>query len=287
MLVCILPDKCSEVTPMGTSGYQHRPDEGPTIKQLRFIHDLGGDLVKAIYMHSWRDASHYIEDLKRNRPSPVVAPVTVTTPVVMVSDRQLEYIKTLGGDLTHAAKLTRAQASEYIQELRSKPKEETAPAAPLSTAKSTDPRLDLLNGLLEGVRDGYYAVQSDDSDPLTFLRVSRPKSGQFEGSVKIQTQHSEELKLAACKWKSGYWSVYRKSVIDRLLILVLDPTKAGMKYAQELGHCLRCNKELTDERSRFYGIGPECEKVLPNHINWVNEQHNGLPYETLKARSML
>jgi hypothetical protein len=269
---------------MGT-GY-HRPDEGPTIKQLRFIHDLGGDLVKAINMHSWREASDYIDDLKRNRPAgaPPVG-LTVTTPVVMASERQVDYVKALGGDPLRAAKMTRAQVSDYITELKSKPKVEPAAPQPASTTL-TDPRLDLLNGLLDGVRDGYFAVQIDENDPLTFMRISRPTRGQYDGALKIQTQHSDELKLAAVRWPSGTWSTYRgKWIIDRLMVLVVDPTRASMKYAQELNHCAKCNKDLTDERSRHYGIGPDCEKLWPHHIERVDEMHGG-SYEQLRARSM-
>ncbi len=33
---------------------------------------------------------------------------------------------------------------------------------------------------------------------------------------------------------------------------------AGMLFAQELGHCMRCNRTLTDQESRAAGRGPEC-----------------------------
>jgi hypothetical protein len=269
---------------MGT-GYHRQPDEGPTIKQLRFIHDLGGDLVKAINMHNWREASDYIDELKRNRPSgaPPVG-ITVTTPVVMASSRQVDYIKSLGGDTDRAVKMTREEASRYIEELK---KNKSAAPQPTGTPV-TDPRLDLLNGLLDGVRDGYYAVQLDDSDPLTFMRISRPTRGQYDGALKIQTQHSDELKVAAVRWPSGAWSTYRgKWIIDRLMVLVVDPVRAGMTYSKKLNQCQRCNKDLTDERSRHYGIGPDCEKLLPQHIERVDEYHGGLSYETLRARAML
>jgi hypothetical protein len=272
---------------MGT-GYHRPSDEGPTIKQLRFIHDLGGDLVRAIQMHNWREASDYIEELKRNRPSgaPPVG-VTVTTPVVMASSRQVDYIKSLGGDPNRAVRMTREDASRYIEELKNN---KATTAAPQPTGQPvTDPRLDLLQGLLDGVKDGYYAVQLDESDPLTFIRVSRPKKGEFEGAVKVQTQHSDELKLALVRWPSSKWSKYRgDKIIDLLMVLVLDPVKFGLMYAKELNHCMKCNKPLTDERSRHYGIGPDCEKLWPTHVERVDDlMHNGHSYEYLKSRAML
>jgi hypothetical protein len=38
----------------------------------------------------------------------------------------------------------------------------------------------------------------------------------------------------------------------------VDPQAAMTRYGQELGHCGRCGRTLTDEESRGRGIGPDC-----------------------------
>jgi hypothetical protein len=35
--------------------------------------------------------------------------------------------------------------------------------------------------------------------------------------------------------------------------------------------CSKCGKKLTHGRSRYYGIGPECEEFWPEVINFINE----------------
>jgi len=268
-------------------------DHPPTARQIAFVKDLGGDEAKVRAMESWRDASDYIDELKKSPPkaggpSPLLA-----------SSRQLEYIEKLGGDIVKAYKMTRKDASDYIAELRAKRPvpveppvtEEEEPAA-LSTIKSVDPRLALLNGLLENVRDGYYAVRADETDPMRFLRISRPKTGKYAGSLKIQSRHSEALRDAVVIYRSTDWYFTtahpwtNNEIIESLMLLVVDPVSAGQRYAKEIGHCARCNLKLTDDRSRYYGIGPDCEKIWTHWIDRVDEVHEGHSYEWLHARSM-
>jgi len=270
-----------------------RPSEshGPTSRQLRYIADLGGDVEYAKKLATWQMASDYIDELKKNPPkSGSVRPHLATS-------RQLDYIESLGGDRAKAATLSVEQASALIRELRAKPKAASVSgssgpvpnqAAPQPMKRSADPRLDLLNGLIGGVRDGYFAVRADESDPITFIRISRPTKGQLAGCVKVQTQHSDVLKDAAVYYEMrGVWSVYSPSIIERLFLLCVDPIEAGRLYAKELNHCWRCNKPLTDGRSRHYGIGPDCEKIWPEVIDRIDELHDGHSFEWLHARSML
>lgn len=126
--------------------------------------------------------------------------------------------------------------------------------------------------MIKSMRDGRYAVRPDSSTPYTFVRVSRPKSGRMKGALKIQTQHSEAYKDCIVIWPSGRVSVYDRRVDSSLLLIVVDPVTATRAYGQELGRCCRCGRELTDERSRYYGIGPECEEHWPEIINTVDEE---------------
>ncbi len=197
---------------------------------------------------------------------PPAPPVPVAPPVRMVTESQLAYIEKLDGDLTYAYKLTLQEASAYIDKL----KKEKA-----SKPVTTDPRLDLLKGMIDMIPDGYYAVSPEAGVATTFIRLKRPSSkhDRFQGSLKVQTQHGPRLEVAAALWSSGKWSIYRSSVVESLMLLVSDYRSSALRYAQEIGKCCRCNSPLTDERSRHYGIGPECEKHRPWVIEYVDSLH--------------
>lgn len=204
-----------------------------------------------------------------------------------ITSKQLKFIVDLGGDEGFAKTLTKEKASQYIRELLAKPqlkKEEPVPTA--TTRPPQDKRLVMLASLMEPIRDGYYATQLEDGAKINFLRISRPKhrrSGKahWAGSVKIQTQHGPRLENAAALWPEGRWWIGDNRVIEMLMLLVVDQSGCAMRYARELGRCCRCNAELTDERSRHYGIGPECEKQRPDIIARVDELHDGTPFEYL------
>lgn len=195
-----------------------------------------------------------------------------------VSEKQLWKIEQLGGkNCARAAKyLTRGNASALIDELLHPEKEARpvtpdptpAPAAPAPIARPVDPRHAMIAGLLDMVPDGYYAVHEYEGGHVDFLRISRPKKNKYAGGIKIQTVMGSWMSVRlkaepdAVLWPSGTLSVYDRSgrTEDKLLLLVADPQGALRRYAKLIGNCCRCNASLTDDRSRHYGIGPECEK---------------------------
>jgi uncharacterized protein DUF6011 len=123
--------------------------------------------------------------------------------------------------------------------------------------------------MLTQVEDGYYAgPQLAAHLPTWFFRVSRPKKGQFKDCLKIQTQHAWRLSMCMVVWPSGRITWYNRQPENELMMVAIDPKGSAIRYGQELGHCCRCNTELTDNRSRYYGIGPDCEEHWP----WVIDQ---------------
>lgn len=205
---------------------------------------------------------------------PVSAPLRVT-------ERQLAYIESLGGAGARqaATHLDRKAASALIDELKKKPKEAPVAAPPAAPApqRPVDPRHEMIAGLLPMVRDGYYAVQEYDGGHVDFLRISRPKKNKFATAIKVQTVHGNPMSVklsdaVAALWPSGTLSMYNRSgrIEDMLLLLVADSQNAARLYAQKMEHCCRCNASLTDDRSRHYGIGPECEKHWPHIIEIVD-----------------
>jgi hypothetical protein len=136
----------------------------------------------------------------------------------------------------------------------------------------------MIAGLIDLVPDGYYAVQSYEGGHVDFLRISRPKKRQYAGSIKVQTQHGGfgdgKFNVRAAFWLgSKTLSVYYEPIVDMLLLLVADHQSAAVRYAEKASRCLRCNAKLTDERSRHYHIGPECEKLRPDVIEAIDAKY--------------
>lgn len=187
-----------------------------------------------------------------------------------VTQRQLDYIRDLGGDVQLALRYTMRGASLYIDRLKREGKKVTTPSTPEpNSRRSTKIPMELL----EGLRDGYYASRPDSTRNFTFFRVSRPNRGHFKGSLKIQTQHGPELKLYMIVTPDN--RVYKYSDFpqyeDDLLLVTVDMRGCAIAYAEQIGKCMRCNAELTDERSRWFGIGPECEKHWPEILQEIEE----------------
>ena len=198
-----------------------------------------------------------------------------------ISDRQLWYlVNRLGMPEICVKHLSKQGASDLISELKGEtPPTRTEPVVTAPTPAPTpapsrpvsDPRIDMLAGLLTAVPKGYYAVgENGDDGHLDFIRISRPVHGKYRGSVKIQTQHGDRLEVRGALWQpSGKLSIYDRRVIDPLMLLVVDHFGAAMRYGRKIGRCCRCNAHLTDERSRRLTIGPECEKLWPGFVEDV------------------
>lgn len=221
-------------------------------------------------------------------PTPAPAPAkSWQTP--RATQRQLDYIKDLGGDCNFAAALSVERCSKYIDNLKAS---KAAAPAERRAAVTDDPRLAMVKALIEKVPSGYFAVQRESGAPIKFIRISRPKvrngvrSNRFAGAIKIQTQHGPRLQEAGALWPGGQWSIWDSFLPDALLLLVSDFHTCARRYAKEKGTCMRCNADLTDSRSRHYGIGPECENYWPWVLEEVDEE-NGMTFEQMRARGLI
>ena len=154
--------------------------------------------------------------------------------------------------------------------------------------------------MLDVIPSGYYAVRPDTETPYVFMRLSRPTFGKRKGLVIVQTQHSEQL-IDRWIWNPANpdpatnvrtWQNWRntfpggQSIEDLILLMIVDARKAGREYASEIGRCHFCGKKLTDERSRWYGFGPECEKGAEGEKDEIDDENEGT-YEQLKARGVI
>jgi hypothetical protein len=152
------------------------------------------------------------------------------------------------------------------------------------------PMTELIIGMLDNLEDGYYAVQPNAAHPhLDFIRVSRPtdRRSKYKGAVKVQTIHAETLYDRWAYWPdSDRLMCLDNGIEGKLLLLLANKRAAARRYAHEIERCHRCNTQLTDERSRHYGFGPECEKHLEAEKDEIDDE-NGGTFEELLARGEL
>lgn len=131
---------------------------------------------------------------------------------------------------------------------------------------------DQLSAMLMNTKDGRYAVKMHADDPFKFIRLSRPNRGKARDYLKIQSQHAEALAsvgLIHTSLEPRKRYLYAPSYIPYLRMLACDPTTAAMDYGREMRRCSRCGIQLTDDKSRWFSIGPECEKHWPDIIAMV------------------
>ena len=257
-----------------------------------------------------------VDDVKRCYgilPSATPAPSVAATPtpdrhewrVGGVTPRQLDYILDLGGDPILCRTYTREEAHKVIDNLlvakgrkarmsgthtwspTYKPEPEPEPEPERPSRSTTETKVVL--PLLDMLPDGYYAWTPALDAEVTFLRVKRwapTAKNRWAGATLIQTQHSDELLPAWVRWPSGRISRYRngrdgldiETVINGLIV---DHRRAAQLYAKLKGNCCICNKQLTDPRSRHYGIGPDCEKTHQSFIAAVDDENDGRSWEQL------
>lgn len=102
------------------------------------------------------------------------------------------------------------------------------------------------------IDQGYYAVVDPLDSTLKFYQVRTPKEGKWAGYVFLSQV-------------SGDNKIPMKNKLDRDRIfaeLVKNPLEALKRFGKEIGQCGHCRKQLTDEESRAFGIGPVCRGKL-------------------------
>jgi hypothetical protein len=112
----------------------------------------------------------------------------------------------------------------------------TETVAPETTAALSAPQ----------VEAGRYAVRGTDG-VVKFYKIDKGR-GRWEGSTFVSVMASDEEHPVR----------NRTTRIGILAAILVDPDGARRLYGQEIGRCARCNRTLTDETSRAYGMGPEC-----------------------------
>jgi len=133
--------------------------------------------------------------------------------------------------------------------------------------------------MVKRIPDGRYAVENNDCTQICFLRVRtypQTAKNKLRGATVVQSKSADRWNNEYVYWPSGriqtgHSGYLHGTEIPELLIQVIaNPQEAALTYSKHYDECTRCGIDLTDKRSRFYGIGPECEKHRPDVINYVH-----------------
>jgi hypothetical protein len=236
----------------------------------RYNHNHGDDIAAA------RHCTGKPPSVAATRPVQSIDPARPRTVIHVLEDPtvdQLNFVEHLpGGDVELARLMNRGQCGDYIKRLkalRDLDRHTSLVTAGLAMASSRPAEPTLIPvGLLTEVADGRYAVRADDTLPWCFLRLTRPRSGNFAGMLKVQSQHAERYALVLTVNPNDEIKWYDRRLENNLLLLIADQQWAAIMYSQEKKLCCRCGIQLTHEDSMRYGIGPECIKHWP----WVPER---------------
>lgn len=193
-------------------------------------------------------------------PNAVVAPPVNRTPN-SPTDEQIKFFHTLveGKELSDDQKasllsalptLTKQSITTTIQWLIGLPwKKRTWVPRAASTSSSTrfNPRPPKLK-----IMEGYYAVTDPQDNLLKFYHVQTPNKGKWSGYVFLKQVSGENKFPVRDKNK-------REEIFKEIL---KDAMGALRRFGIEIGQCGHCRKQLTDDISRSFGIGPVCRKKL-------------------------
>lgn len=97
---------------------------------------------------------------------------------------------------------------------------------------------------------GHYAITWPGNGKVYFFRVTVGKPGSKWAGVRfIQRQASDDYYPVKPEGRTAAWD-----------LILADVPAARALYGDKIGRCSRCNKTLTDDLSRSYGVGPDCRK---------------------------
>lgn len=224
-------------------------------------------------------------------PAPSVAPALpphVTRVSAPPTEAQRAAITRLGGRL--ASDANRLDASRMIDKLiENKAERERKLAEQVAREASAEEEATKMHSTMFGlpaeilfdIREGRFAVSISGTKKLDFVRVSIVKPARsghrrHVGAMRVQTQHSDSLKDRAFITRDGQVHLTSNTMTADYLTQIFMGIISGQRdsailYGREKGQCCRCGRELTDERSRHYGIGPECEKHWEEIVSEIDE----------------
>jgi hypothetical protein len=124
------------------------------------------------------------------------------------------------------------------------------------------------------MRPDYFAVP-DPLDPGKLCYWYRPKHGKKAGRLeKWPPRRSDwgalyRKDVAAqppdqrVEYQMAHWQRVRAAREEIVNTIDADPGLAAARFAAARSACCFCGRELTDERSKTYGVGPDCRSGMP------------------------
>lgn len=146
------------------------------------------------------------------------------------------------------------------------------PETPVLECTSSEMNLDL--SVLPSGR--YAAPELTGRNDMIFIMVTRTKKDKFRdrryrfgkyrtgrehvpaGTIEVKEWSADSKRLCG-QQKPG--EVYQGEYEEQFSQILVNPEVYAKLFGLLVGHCYRCGKTLTDEMSRAYGIGPECQKM--------------------------
>lgn len=102
------------------------------------------------------------------------------------------------------------------------------------------------------IEQGRYAITHPADSVLHFYEVRKPVEGKWAGFVFMSELSGE-----------NHIPMKDRAVRDVVYAEIAKDVTGSLKlYGQKIGRCGHCSKQLTDEVSREFGIGPVCRKAL-------------------------
>lgn len=175
----------------------------------------------------------------------------------VITEKQFDFIKSLTMEridisdevkdraLIRAGGLNKSEASAAIERLLA-----AKEADPL-LVRSAKPKGGQFEEIV--VPAAHYAVDGEDGT-TDFYNVWRPKDTGDSGTFALYLQLGPDDFGQRIKGKAAI-TILKRIEAD-------GPKAAAIRYGNELGHCSRCNRELTNPDSIEAGIGPVCSKAF-------------------------
>lgn len=158
-------------------------------------------------------------------------------------------------------------------------KQATSTESTVTLARMDEEAFGIPRSFIDNVQDGYYAVRLHEGGEYTFVRVSRPRYGKYAGSVKFQTQHGDQLKLACVLRPDGMFEVRNGDIKTAVIEIASNPVQTAFQYGKQMGSCCKCGKPLTRQPWIDYGIGIDCDQRYPeirHHAEELREIEQGV-----------
>ncbi|AER26620.1 hypothetical protein GTE7_gp077 [Gordonia phage GTE7] len=132
--------------------------------------------------------------------------------------------------------------------------------------------------VLNMVPDGRYAVTSDDGKQTVFMRlVTRKPTSRGSERRLVQQKSSDKWLTRQTYSKSGHNfginRIHGTVIADLLTQIMMDKAGCSDRYGDRYSECVRCGRELTDDKSRYYRLGSECISYRPDLVDYVDNKY--------------